>query len=178
MRARGESPRALPTPLWRGRALSARACEAPAPQSVGRWGGLTPCSGARHTVSTQPAGAEQKDTQHTTSVCQVSWVTSTDQLLDPMLVPCWALGTPACPPPPGSWVSPCGRPGRSCVPACASCPGPAGSQPAQHLMRGRSLPRPGWLLPAFARVPSAATVADQRSAAGPPVGGAMGEETG
>lgn len=85
---------------------------------------------------------------------------------------------PGCPPLPASWASPCSRLDGSCVPACAGCPGPAGSQPAQRPMRGRSHPGPGWLLPAFARVQSAVTVAGHRSAAGPPVGRAIGEETG
>lgn len=125
-----------------------------------------------------PGTQQVLNPQHPNQCLTGSWVTPKDQFLDPMLVLCWALGAPICPPPPGSWVSPCGRLGRNCVPACAGCPGPAGSQPAQHQTRGRSRPGPGWLLPASARVLSAATGAGQRSAAGPPAGWATGEEMG
>lgn len=104
----------------------------------------------------------------------VSWLTSEGQLCNPHR----SFQNPACPPPPAGWVSPCGTLGGSCAPACGGCPGPAGSRPVRRRTRGTSHPGPGWLLPAFARVPSSATAAGHRSAAGPPVGRATREETG
>ena len=85
----------------------------------------------------------------------------------------WRLNPPSLA---AGWALPCGRPGGSCVPACAGCPGPAGSQPARRPTRGRSPPGPGWLRPASATVLSEATGAGHRSAAGPPAGWAMRKE--